>query len=278
MWGSLLVLALLTTINPVRLAIILLVLSRPRPMQNLLAYWVGAVLVGLATLFVPLMVLHATPTSASFARAFADPTASPTAQRTAIAIGAVLLAGAALTLVRSSLRQRAKVPIASGVGGGDAVPDESGNANASTLELHPDVPPILLRLLHPAQGGTTEGGSTVRLLLGRVRSAWQNGSPWIAFVLGLIVLPPLDGVIFALAIIVASGAGIAIQVGAVIAFMVGTLLVEEIILVSNLVAPAKTQTVLRRLHELAHAHKQTFVAAILAVVGISLVLRGMGGL
>ena len=274
MWGSLLVLALLTTINPVRLAIILLVLSRPRPMQNLLAYWVGAVLVGLATLFVPLMVLHATPTSASFARAFADPTASPTAQRTAIAIGAVLLAGAALTLVRSSLRQRAKVPIASGVG----VPDESGNANASTLELHPDVPPILLRLLHPAQGGTTEGGSTVRLLLGRVRSAWQNGSPWIAFVLGLIVLPPLDGVIFALAIFVASGAGIAIQVGAVIAFMVGTLLVEEIILVSNLVAPAKTQTVLRRLHELAHAHKQTFVAAILAVVGISLVLRGMGGL
>nr|MDT0526152.1 GAP family protein [Streptomyces sp. DSM 41633] len=62
MWGSLAVLALLTTINPVRLGIIILVLSRPRPMQNLLAYWTGAVRVGLATLVIPLFVLHSTPT------------------------------------------------------------------------------------------------------------------------------------------------------------------------------------------------------------------------
>ena len=80
MWASLLVLALLTTINPVRLGLVLLVLSRSRPMQSLLAYWVGAIVVGLASLVIPLVVLHANPTSASFLNDFADPTANPTAQ------------------------------------------------------------------------------------------------------------------------------------------------------------------------------------------------------
>lgn len=265
MWGSLLVLAVLTTINPVRLAIILLVLSRPRPMQNLLAYWVGAVIVGLATLFVPLIVLHATPSSASFARAFANPTANPAAQRTALIIGAVLLTVAVLTLARSSLRPRTKVPVSSGGG-------------TSTLVVDSDVPPVLSRLLQPAHGAATEGGSTIRRLLSRIRVAWQNGSPWIAFTIGLVVLPPLDGVVFALAIIVTSGAGVAIQASAVIAYIIGALAIEEIILVSNVLAPEKTQTALKRLHEWARTHRQKFVAAILTVVGLSLILRGMGGL
>jgi hypothetical protein len=43
------------------------------------------------------------------------------------------------------------------------------------------------------------------------------------------------------------------------------------------VAPSRTRAALRRLHELAVAHKHDFVAAILAVVGLSLVLRGMAG-
>ena len=55
-------------------------------------------------------------------------------------------------------------------------------------------------------------------------------------------------------------------------------LVEEIILVSNIVAPERTQAALRKLHEWARMHHQKFVAAILAVVGLSLLARGMGGL
>lgn len=68
MWGSLLVLALLTSINPVRLGIILVVLSRLRPLRNLVAYWSGAAIIGLATLIVPLIALHAAPSSASHHR------------------------------------------------------------------------------------------------------------------------------------------------------------------------------------------------------------------
>ncbi|MET4429276.1 MULTISPECIES: GAP family protein [unclassified Mycolicibacterium] len=270
MWGPLLVLALLTTINPVRLGIILLVLSRPRPMQNLLAYWAGALIVGLATLIIPLIALHATPTSASFARDFAHPTANPTAQRTAIGIGVILLSVAALMVVRSLVRSPSN-------GGGLPMPDRHGNASTSTLVLDSTAPPVFSRLLTTTQDEATEGGSPVRRLLRHARKAWQNGNPWIAFVIGLVVLPPLDGVLFALAIIVASGAALGVQVGAAVAYMIGVLVIEEIILFSNVFAPAKTQAVLQRLHDWAQAHHRKFVAAILTVVGISLVVRGLGG-
>lgn len=182
MWGSLLALALLTTINPVRLGIILLVLSRPRPMQNLLAYWVGAAIVGLATLLLPLVLLHANPASASFARDFADPTANPTAQRTAIGVGVALLAAAALIVVRSF----AQAPAAEVR---QTTPDRGGAT--SPLALDSTTPPFISRWLGPADGAPATDASLFRRLLSRARTAWQNGSPWIAFTLGVIVLPPL---------------------------------------------------------------------------------------
>lgn len=275
MWGSLAVLALLTTINPVRLGIIILVLSRPRPMQNLLAYWTGAVLVGLATLVIPLFVLHSTPTSSAFARNFAHPTANPIAQRITIVTGVVLLAIAVFMVARSLLR----TPVSAG-GAHRKVAGNAGDGT-TTLVLDSGAPPVITRFLHPAaKSADTDGEekSTVRTLLGRARDAWQNGSPWIPFIIGLIVLPPLDGVLFALAIVVASGASLEVQLIATIAFVFGVLLVEEIILVSNIVAPERTQAALRKLHEWARMHHQKFVAAILAVVGLSLLARGMGGL
>ena len=101
---------------------------------------------------------------------------------------------------------------------------------------------------------------------------------WVAFVIGLAMGPSLDGlgVLFILAIIVASGAAIGMQVSAGIAFIVGVLAVEEIILVSNLVTPAKTQPALRRLHDWALAHRRKLLVATFAVAGISLIAAGHG--
>jgi hypothetical protein len=278
MWSSLLVLALLTTINPVRLGIILLVMCRPRPIQSLLAYWAGCVIVGLVTLVVPLMVLYATPTSASFAKEFAHPAENPTARHIAIGIGVLVLSVAALMVLRSAARQRTHLPTPGRGGGRRRTPLRYGNANTSTLVLDSNTPPAISLLFGPAQDAATEGGSAIRRLLSRARTAWENGSPWIAFVIGLVVVPPLDGVLFILAIIVASGAAIGMQVSAAIAYIIGMLGVEEIILVTNLAAPSKTQAVLRLLHDWAHAHRRKLLVAFLAVVGVSLVARGMGGL
>ena len=60
MWNSVLVLAFLVALNPVRLGITLLVISRPRPVHNLLAYWVGSMMMGVPYMLGPLMALHFT--------------------------------------------------------------------------------------------------------------------------------------------------------------------------------------------------------------------------
>ncbi len=271
MWGSLLVLALLTTINPVRIGLVILVLSRPRPMQNLLAYWTGAVIISLLTLFIPLFALHSQAASSSFVESFANPADNPSAQRTAIGIGVLLLVIAALITGRAWTKSPSR-------GGRHSVRRGYSEANASTKVLESTAPPAITRLLGEDQGDASGDGSNVRPLLRRIRVAWRSGSPWISFLIGVLVVPPLDGVLFGLAIIVTSGTALGVQVAAVIVFIVGVLAVEEAILISNVVAPAKTAAALDRLHDWARVHHQKFVAAILAVVGISLVLRGMGGL
>ncbi|WP_216636048.1 GAP family protein [Mycobacterium sp. IS-1556] len=273
MWGPLLVLALLTTVNPVRLGIVLFVLLRPRPISSLFAYWFGCVIIGLATVLIPLLVLQAVPTSAAFMKRFADPVANPTAQRIAIGVGVVLILVAALVVLRSAARQRAGVP-----NGRHAIPPRAGSAKTAIRERDSNIPPALLQLVGSAPETASEGGSAVARLLGRVRKAWQNGSPWPAFVIGVIFLPPLDGLFLVVALIATSGASLEVQLIAAIAYIFGMLAVEEIILVSHLATPAKTEAALRRLHDWTVAHKRAILVAFLAVVGVSMVARGMGGL
>ena len=272
MWGSLLVLAFLMTIHPVRLGVTLLVISRRQPMQNLLAFWIGCVLVGLLVFVVPLMVLHVTPKFASFSKDWADPGPNSTARHIQIGMGVLVLSIAALMAVRFAARKRARPR------GRNWAQLQRPGDNTSKLVRDSDTPAAISRLLGPAQDAATEGGSAIRRLQTRARDEWENGSLWVSFVVGLAVGPSLDliGVLFVLSIIVASGAAIGMQVSAGIAFLVGVLAVEEIILVSNLVTPAKTQTAMRRLHDWTLAHRRKLLVAIFAVVGVSLIAQGMG--
>jgi small neutral amino acid transporter SnatA (MarC family) len=65
-------------------------------------------------------------------------------------------------------------------------------------------------------------------------------------------------------------------VTAAIAFVVAMLAVVEIILVSCLITPAKTQAVLGRLHDWVQAHIRQVLIAIPAILGVSQVITGMG--
>jgi hypothetical protein len=96
----------------------------------------------------------------------------------------------------------------------------------------------------------------------------------VAFVIGVATGPGLDGVVFVLAIIVASGASFGVQITAAITFVIAMLTLEEIILVSHPARPAKTQAFLRRLHDWALAHRRKLVAAIFAAVDVSLIAQG----
>ncbi len=266
MWGSLVALALLLTINPLRVGIILLVLSRPRPMQNLLAYWVGTLLSGLFYLVIPLAVLHATPTSAAFIELVRSDR-DPVVQHSIIALGSVLLLVAAMMAVRSVTRSPTNR-----VGSHQTVPSGTATATLDSASI-----PLISRLTSPTSGDGVSEKTPLQRLFGRAREAWRGGSTWIAFALGLMVMPA-DGVLLALAVIVASGAAIGTQLGAAVGFVLVVLAFEEVILISNVFAPTHTQTALRYLHHWATTHHRKFMAAILVLVGASLIVQGVGGL
>jgi Sap, sulfolipid-1-addressing protein len=267
MWSSVLGLALLMALDPVRLGLTLLVISRPRPVQNLLAFWVGSLIVSVPAMLAPLMVVHVTPMLTTFAHDLSTSDTNSTVGHIQIGIGVFALSVAALITVRLSARRRARL----------STPD----GNRSTLVLDSNTPTAISRLLDRAQDPTTDGGSAIRSairrLLRRAYNAWENGSLWVALVIGLGSVPPAD-LLFALAIIVTSGAAIDTQVSAAIAFIVGMLALVEIILVMYLVRPAKTQAVVRLLHDWARAHRQQVLVAMFAVVGVSLLAQGMASL
>lgn len=271
-------LALLVTVNPVRLGVALLVLSRPRPMHNLLAYWAGALVAMLIVLLVPLAVIHATPTSASFAERLADPTPNSTSGHVAIGLGVIALAIAALILLRSpaTRSERQKIPRSKAQRISNSDDKSQDNVGSSTLLLDTGNLPVISRLLHAPPDTAAEGASGSRRLLSRAHGAWDNGALWVAFAIGFVAAISIDGALVVLALIVGSGTGIAVQFSAAIAYIVVMLTVEEIILLSNVITPAKTQASLRRLHDWALAHRRKLVAAIFAVVGISALAQGTG--
>jgi Sap, sulfolipid-1-addressing protein len=275
MWTAVLVLALVATLHPVRIAMIVLLLSRPRPLQNLLTYWTGSLIVGVPALLVPLMVVQFTPIFRSFTHDLANPAsaASHSIRHSQLVNGVLLLAIAALMTVRLlwRARQQAHLPTSGG--------------NTSTQVPDSNTPAAISPLSGRAQGAPTEdrsARSAIWRLIGRAHNAWkslwaawENGSLWFALVLGLI-MAPADGIIFVLIVIMGSGAAIGTQVSAAIVFVAGWLAVAEVIFVTYLVAPAKTQAVLGLLHGWMQTHRRQVPAAITAVAGFSMVVKGMG--
>jgi hypothetical protein len=88
--------------------------------------------------------------------------------------------------------------------------------------------------------------------------------------------PSLDGVVMGLAVIVTSGATTPMQVSAAIASVFVMLVLVEIILVSSVVAPTKTEAALGRIHDWVQTHRRKILIVLFAVVGIVLVAQGMG--
>jgi hypothetical protein len=274
MLGSVVVLGLLTVPDGMRLIAVLMVISRPRPVQNLFAYWVGCLIINVFVLLIPLLVLHFTPPLRSFVEglirwATAATAGSSAVQPIQIGIGVLALLIAAVMTARLRLRQRASLPAPGG--------------NTSTLVQDSDTPTAFSRLLGGGQDAATEGGSAIRRLLGRVYKvwengflykAWKNGSVWVSLLMGASYSPPQTTI--ALAIIAASGAPIGAQIMAAGAFVVVLLAIVEITLVTHLFAPAKTEAVLRLLRDWLQAHSRQILIVFFAVLGLWLMATGVG--
>jgi cytochrome b561 len=260
MWGSVLGLGILAALNPVRLGLALLMISRPRPGPSLLAYWLGGLTVCVPELLVPLLLLNFTPMFRHMAHGSASPSTSSALGKVQIGLGVIGLSIAALMTVRFLTRQRTAQP----------APDERSAALSSASGAPIAMPQLLTRV----QDVSSDDGSALRRLLGRIHSAWETGSSWVAWVIGLISVP-VDGVLFIVAIIAASGASITAQFSASVAFIVLMYAVVELILVGYVATPAKTQSLLRVLHGWVRTYHRQILVTLFTVVGVSQLAQGL---
>jgi hypothetical protein len=217
MWITILVMAVAVSLEPFRIGMTVLMLNRPQPMLQLLAFLCGGFVmgtsVGVAVLFVLRPVLSR---STHF-----------TLPNVQIVIGALALLAAAVLAATIQSRR--------------------GNAGSGRL----------------ATGAR-------RLMNGR--------SLWVAGVAGLgIALPSVD-YLAALAVIMASGAAAATQVGALLTFNVVAFALVEVPLLACVVAPDRTRALMIALHDWIRARRRLEVAALLTAVGCFLLAVGIAGL
>jgi hypothetical protein len=229
MWAAVFGVALMGALNPVRLSAVLLVVSRARSAQNLVAFWLGALIVAVPAILIPVFALHDVAFVESVVHRLNTSTA---ARRVQLGAGVLFLSMAAVVLVNIVRR--------------------------------------------PARQSAMHAPEAARRFLSRARGAWEHGSLWVAVVIGMISAPAPDAVLMVLAVILTSGAAIGMQVTAGITYVLAMLVVVETVLVSYLIAPAKTERALHRVHDWVLAHRRQVLTAVLTMVGLGLTLTGLG--
>ncbi|MGO8939216.1 MAG: GAP family protein [Mycobacterium sp.] len=227
--------------DPVRIATTALLVSRPRPMINLLAYWIGGMASGIAFGVVSLTLLR--DFLPGFVHSITSTSATLTGGHTKIVIGVLLLTLAALC-AKGLIRQRAQVPV--GI---------------------PGPPAVAPRRSMPGP---------ISRLLAWFRHALEDGRPWISFVVGLNQGPPLVELFAAISIIEASGAAIGAQLGATVLFTATVFAIIEIPLLSYLVRPAQTEMLMLSMCNWLRAHRRQFISVAAGTSGIFLLVSGMG--
>jgi Sap, sulfolipid-1-addressing protein len=241
MWGAVLLLALVATADPVRIGIAILLFSRPRPVLQLFAFWLGgtaiSLVVGLGVLF------GLRDFALVLMRDVASTAASSAGGHVRIAIGVLALMIAALLTIRFTAFQRAR----------GSMPGD----DPSALVLQPSMPRAFSRL------------ST------RAQDVLHGEALWVAFVVGAGMSTDFKYLVV-LASILASGVAVGTQVGAAVVYTLVALAFVEIPLIGHLAAPAKTHVVLLQAHNWVRARRRWVVAVIVAVAGVSLVATGMG--
>ena len=235
MYSAVLVLSLAVAMDPVRIAITVLLLSRPRPMVNLLAFWLGGMAAGITTALVALLFLR--DFALSMMRDVLSAVSSPIVAHIQVAIGVL----AVLIAASFWARQSAPVPVT--------------GADPSVLVLEPNTPAGSGRL---SIRGHLEGGSLV-----------------VAFVAGLALATPPVEYLAAIIAILASGATAAKQVGAALMFTLVAFTVVEVPLVTYLTTPEKTLAVVQRLNDWIGARRQPIIATVICAFGVLLVVTGM---
>ncbi|WP_158168345.1 GAP family protein [Mycolicibacterium smegmatis] len=250
MWSAVLVLALVSAVDPVRIGITLLLIGRERPVANLLAYWLGLMAAGVGLAVIALMFLPGVVRPVTeFVVAAAEKPVIPPLQ---IAMGLLAIPVAVVIAMRA--RRRTLVAPVSEV----ADPVSAMAFAAAAAPVASGKRSLFSRLSWPA------------LFSGR----WGNSAA-MAFAAGLFsATPPLE-YCFAILAIAASGAAIGTQVCAAVVFSLVSFAIAEIPLVGYLASPVKTKAIVARMHDWIGTYRRPIFACILGLFGVLMLASGV---
>lgn len=239
MWTAVLVLAIAVNFEPIRIGLITLTLSRPRPTLQLLTFLCGSCTMSIGAGLLILFVIPHGPLSA----------ARLDNGKPQIVIGllAVLIAAVLATNVSAGRFTRR--------------PRTGAEAGDRGLGALPAAPP-----------------QTPGHLSALARRLLQGSSPWFSGAAGVsVALPSIDYVALLL-LITTSGAAPVVQTGALLTFVAVANAVVLVPVVSSLVTPDKTHAFLEKLRDWIRTRRRRDVAAVLAMAGCLMTAAGICGL
>lgn len=243
-----LVLAIAVNLEPTRIGLLPLLLSRRNPLLQLLAYLIGAMTVsigfGLAVLFV-------------FDQKYLGSGAS-NGGKAQIAVGLLALAVAAVMTVRGlTKRRRARVP--------EPVSAETRPEPVQTPEP-----------AHAPDPGQTESTSAIdKFTIAVRRILGKGGSPLFAGLVGVGTGLPSVDYLAVLLVIATSGKSPTVQVAALLTCILVSSLVILAPLVSFLIAPAATLARIDRFSAWTRSRSTLEYAGLLALIGCLLIGLGI---
>ncbi len=255
--GTVLVLALAMATDPVRLGVTLLLISRPRPILNLLVYWFGAMFVGVTSAVVVLTMMR--DFAPALLQNLSSLAATPAVRHAQLVFGVLALLLAALITTGLPARPRLGLPV-------------------------PVPVPVLVPVEVPVPIGISGDPSSLLLqqatptgiaqLLGRAKGVLKGESLWVALAAGLGTGPaPLEYLV-ALVAILAAGGELGLQISAAVGFNIVMLAVCEVTLISYLATPRKTQIIIGHLNSWVCTHRRRILSLIVGVAGICLMVAG----
>ncbi len=251
MWTAVVFVGFGMALDPLRLGLVAVLLSRRRPLQNLAAFWLGGMFAGIAFGLVVLIIFRDVALRAidNFVSAMSDVRSAVVildGGGLKITLGVLFLTLLAVLVARQRARQRVPVGMSSDDG--------------SSVMVAPRPPNIFARMAAFSQNMLERGGA------------------WPAFLVGLGSATPPVECIMVLTIIMASGHAIEMQLMAFVVFIVLVLAVLELPLLMYLLMPRKTETVMLRLDGWMRAHRRRIFEVSLAVAGVVLLVQGVSSL
>ncbi|SPM27988.1 GAP family protein [Mycobacterium terramassiliense] len=253
MWTVVLICGFGMAIDPVRIGLAVVLLTRRRPMLNLFAFWLGGIVAGVGVAVGVLLLMRE---AALVAIRNAGTAISQVRSAIFILDGARLqitlglLALVVLAVMTARARSTAQVPAT-------AVPAGGGDADTLVEE--------------PPRG-------VFQRLGGRTQEMLNTDVVWPAFLVGLASsFPPYEGVVL-LAFIMASGAAITTQFLAFVLFTLMVLAVIEIPLVAYLAKPEQTLALMLRLQDWLRTYRRQIMQVSVGGTGLILLTQGLAAL